>query len=149
MATTIKLILLTLALTASTSLSQNTIQDYVASHNAARSSVYPLGGVVWDATLASYAQNYANKRKADCYLQHSDGPYGENIAVGYGTFSGTDAVKLWVNEKPYYDYGSNTCIGGKECLHYTQVVWKESVRIGCARAVCVNSQKGLMSKFTN
>ena len=50
---------------------------------------------------------------------------------------GIDVVKLWVNEKANYDYNSNSCVGG-ECLHYTQVVWRNSVRLGCAKVRCNN-----------
>ncbi|KAK7856648.1 basic form of pathogenesis-related protein 1 [Quercus suber] len=44
---------------------------------------------------------------------------------------------LWVAEKNCYDYNRNTCVGG-QCLHYTQVVWRNSVRLGCARVQCNN-----------
>ncbi|KAL2927626.1 Pathogenesis-related protein 1A [Bienertia sinuspersici] len=67
------------------------------------------------------------------------GPYGENIASGSGAFmTGLAAVQLWVNEKADYDYYSNTCASGKVCGHYTQVVWRDSARIGCARVQCNN-----------
>ncbi|WCJ33869.1 pathogenesis-related gene 1 [Euphorbia peplus] len=65
-----------------------------------------------------------------CNLVHSNGPYGENLAKGSSSsFSGTAAVNLWVQEKQYYNYTSNSCIGGNQCLHYTQVVWCNSVRL--------------------
>ena len=66
---------------------------------------------------------------------HSGGPFGENIAWGSGDLKGTDAVNMWVDEKPNYDYNSNSCVGG-ECLHYTQVVWLNSVGLGCAKVQC-------------
>lgn len=116
---------------------QNSPQDYVNAHNAARSQV-GVGPIAWDANLASFAQNYANKHKGDCQLVHSGGPYGENLAGSSGDLSGTAAVNLWVGEKANYDYNSNSCVGGKECLHYTQVVWRNSVRLGCAKVRCNN-----------
>lgn len=116
---------------------QNNPQDYVNAHNPARTQV-GVGPMTWNTTLATYAQNYANQRIGDCNLIHSTGDYGENLAKGYGsTFTGTDAVNLWIAEKPYYNYYSNDCVGG-ECLHYTQVVWRNSVRVGCARVQCNN-----------
>lgn len=120
---------------------QNSPQDYVALHNWARAQV-GVGPVTWDNTVAAYALAYANKRKSDCAMIHSTGPYGENIAAGYyPEFTGADAVKLWMNEKPFYNYASNSCTGGHECGHYTQMVWRTSVRIGCARVGCkANSQ---------
>ncbi|KAJ0234731.1 CAP domain-containing protein [Hirschfeldia incana] len=113
-------------------------QDYLNAHNAARSNV-GVPNIVWDATVASYAQNYANARKSDCNLVHSAGPYGENLANGgSSTFSATSAVNLWVAERPYYNYSTNSCTGGKQCLGYTQVVWRDSVKLGCARVQCTN-----------
>ncbi|OMO92159.1 Allergen V5/Tpx-1-related protein [Corchorus olitorius] len=118
-------------------IAQNSPQDYVNAHNAARAQVN-VGPVTWDNTVAKYATDYANTRKGDCRLVHSGGRYGENLAGSSGDLSGTAAVNLWVAEKPYYDYNSNSCTGGRECRHYTQVVWRKSVRIGCAKVRCNN-----------
>ncbi|XP_050261177.1 pathogenesis-related protein 1-like [Quercus robur] len=118
------------------SLAQNSHFSFVDAHNVARAKV-GVGAMEWNNTLAAYALNYANTKKQNCELEHSQGPYGENIAEGSGDFSGVEAVKLWVDEKPNYDHNSNKCIGG-ECLHYTQVVWGDSVRVGCARVECDN-----------
>lgn len=52
--------------------------------------------------------------------------------------SGTSAVAMWVNEKVDYNYNSNTCATNKVCGHYTQVVWRKSVRLGCAKVRCRN-----------
>ncbi|VAI71685.1 unnamed protein product [Triticum turgidum subsp. durum] len=109
-------ILLALAMAAAMvnpSEAQNTPQDYVSPHN----------------------------RINDCKLQHSGGPYGENIFWGSAgaDWKAADAVNAWVGEKQDYDYGSNTCAAGKVCGHYTQVVWRASTSIGCARVVCNNN----------
>ncbi|KAL6498908.1 hypothetical protein OROHE_026415 [Orobanche hederae] len=117
---------------------QNSAQDYVGSHNTPRGQV-GVGTVTWNTNLANYAQNYANQRIGDCALTHSNGPYGENLAKGSSiNFSGVSAVNMWAAEKLHYNYTSNSCIGGNQCLHYTQVVWGDSVRIGCARVKCTN-----------
>ena len=118
------------------SLAQNSPQDYLNAHNAARARV-GVGPMRWDAKVASYAQNYVNKIKGSCKLVHSGGPYGENLAWGSNDLSGTAAVNMWVAEKTKYDYNSNSCVGG-ECRHYTQVVWSNSVRLGCAKVRCNN-----------
>ena len=124
------------ALLVHTSFAQNSQQDYLNAHNTARAQV-SVGPMTWNNTVAAYAQSYANKQIGDCNLVHSNGPYGENLAKGSGSFTGTAAVNLWVAEKPNYDYNSNSCVGG-ECRHYTQVVWRNSVSLGCARAQCNN-----------
>ncbi|XP_026453261.1 pathogenesis-related protein 1C-like [Papaver somniferum] len=129
---------ISLALLIHFSQAQNTPQDYLAAHNAARGNV-SVGMVTWDNNLATYAMNYAKQRAGDCKLIHSEGPYGENIAWGStSTFTAVELVKLWIAEKSYYNYGANTCSIGKVCGHYTQIVWRESIRVGCARIVCNN-----------
>ncbi|KAJ9670403.1 hypothetical protein PVL29_026750 [Vitis rotundifolia] len=72
-------------------------------------------------------RDYAKQRSGDCELVHSGGPYGENIHWGYGG-GYTDvkaAMKLWLDEKHFYDYESNSCMFGKN-----------SKRLGCASAAC-------------
>ncbi|CAN6927598.1 unnamed protein product [Brassica oleracea var. botrytis] len=136
-ATSVLIVAISLLLIAS-SVQSTEQQDYLNTHNAARSQVGVLN-LVWDAMVASYALSYANARKSNCNLVHSTGPYGENLAKGSSsTFSAISAVNLWVAEKPYYNYTTNSCTGGKQCLRYTQVVWRESVKLGCARVQCTN-----------
>ncbi|KAF4382015.1 hypothetical protein G4B88_006647 [Cannabis sativa] len=118
---------------------QNSQQDYLNAHNSARSAV-GVGNLVWDNTLASYALRYANEHIGDCRLVHSGGRYGENLAGSSGDLSGTDAVRLWVAEKADYNYNSNSCRSGKVCGHYTQVVWRNTARVGCAKVRCNNNR---------
>ncbi|KAG5625304.1 hypothetical protein H5410_010522 [Solanum commersonii] len=78
-----------------------------------------------------------------CHAQNSQTDYlnthNSARSQGSGSFmTGTAAVNLWVGENPYYDYNSNSCTGGKECRHYTQVVWKNSIQLGRARVQCTN-----------
>ncbi|KAL2476820.1 CAP superfamily protein [Forsythia ovata] len=86
-------------------------------------------------TLAAYAYKYATHRSADCAMEHSEGPYGENLAAGSWNVSAKEAVEMWIEEKKFYNKKSNTCDGG-ECLHYTQVVWADTHWVGCARVKC-------------
>ncbi|KAG5023242.1 hypothetical protein JHK82_019144 [Glycine max] len=88
-------------------------------HNAARSQV-GVPPLTWDNTLAAFAQSYANLRNVIANLStHAD-----------------HTVRAWVNEKANYDYNSNTC--SSVCGHYTQVVWRNSLRVGCAKVRCDN-----------
>ncbi|CAH9071543.1 unnamed protein product [Cuscuta epithymum] len=113
------------------------INQFVDGHNRARASV-GVPPVSWNESVAAYAEAYAAQRAGDCEMEHSEGPYGENIAEGYGELKASDAVNMWVGERPYYDHASNSCTGGEECGHYTQVVWRDTTSIGCAREVCRN-----------
>uniref|UniRef100_A0ACD6AKH4 Uncharacterized protein n=1 Tax=Avena sativa TaxID=4498 RepID=A0ACD6AKH4_AVESA len=133
------------AMVVNPSQAQNSPQDYLSPHNTARTAV-GVGGVRWSTKLQAYAQSYANQRVGDCKLQHSGGPYGENIFWGGAgaDWKAADAVNLWVGEKKDYDHGSNGCAAGKQCGHYTQVVWRASTSIGCARVVC-NANRGVFT----
>ncbi|KAK1414575.1 hypothetical protein QVD17_30322 [Tagetes erecta] len=119
-------------------ISTATRPPFLIPHNQARAQV-GVQPLKWNKTLAMYARGYAYERLTDCNLQHSGGPFGENIAIGYGDqFTASTVVDMWVGEKQYYDYESNLCFGD-ECLHYTQVVWRDSVHLGCAMVNCYDS----------
>ncbi|KAM7259495.1 hypothetical protein ACFE04_015236 [Oxalis oulophora] len=113
---------------------------FLEPHNAARATLN-LAPLVWDQTLASYAQGYANERKDDCELIHSNGPYGENIFWGSGSgWKPAQAVLAWMDEGKYYNYESNSCDEGEECGHYTQVVWRDTTSLGCALVNCLGGR---------
>lgn len=118
------------------SLAQDSQQDYLDPHNSARAQV-GVGPLAWDDTVAAYAQDYAKQMAGTCNHVHSHGRYGENLAWSdYGSLTVAEAVKLWVDEKQYYDHNSNSCAPGETCGHYTQVVWRKSNHLGCARVTC-------------
>jgi pathogenesis-related protein 1 len=67
----------------------------------------------------------------------SDGhPYyvGENVFGSGGNATAQTAVDLWAAEEADYNYASNSCSG--VCGHYTQIVWRESLDLGCAKYDC-------------
>ncbi|CAA7037762.1 unnamed protein product [Microthlaspi erraticum] len=124
--------------------SHDSPDSYLRPHNAARAAV-KIKPLRWDSGIANVAQDYANQLAAgSCSLEHSSGPYGENLALGSGDMSAAQAVSMWINEKSDYDYYSNSC-HGSACGHYTQVVWRGSARLGCdltqaQRLLCLFSQ---------
>lgn len=129
------LLLLVLSADAATRPSE-VARQFLGAQNAARAALR-LPPLTWDPKLARYAAAYANRRRGDCALKHSEGPYGENIFWGSGNgWTAGQAAAAWVEERRGYNYWSNSCAYGQECGHYTQIVWKGSRRIGCARVVC-------------
>jgi hypothetical protein len=114
-------------------------------HNEARSKV-GVGPMTWDPALATIASKWAamcQDTDGNGLLDHNAGRsegyptyVGENIYASTGTANGTGAVKSWVSESVDYDYDANTCASGKICGHYTQVVWRASVKLGCALHSC-------------
>jgi pathogenesis-related protein 1 len=139
-------------------LSESEIAEVLAAHNAVRQRVaraesQRLGGTVsipnliWDATVAAVAQQWADslikrnpptgehrKRKE---LQQLE--LGENWYLAWSEgapdLSAKTVVESWAEEEKWYDYDENTCAPGKECLHYTQLVWSNTQRLGAGRAV--------------
>ncbi|KAI5002299.1 hypothetical protein ZWY2020_026949 [Hordeum vulgare] len=116
---------------------QSSPQEFLNLQNAARAGV-GVGMLSWDSAVAAYAQGYADKRKGDCRQVPSGGPYGENIFQGGSDISWTvsDALFSWLGEKQYYDCASNMCRKGQACGEYTQLVWANSTRVGCASVTC-------------
>uniref|UniRef100_A0A0D9WV46 SCP domain-containing protein n=1 Tax=Leersia perrieri TaxID=77586 RepID=A0A0D9WV46_9ORYZ len=133
---------------ATTATAQNTPQEFLDLHNLARRGEAGAGlpDLVWDTTLEQFAQSFAATRVATCrLLPHSDAAgvrYGENLLAGPPGAVGTAevAVKMWMDEKKWYDYGTNICSApaGWSCGHYTQVVWRDTTAVGCARVQCDN-----------
>lgn len=113
-----------------------TIQGFLVPQNEAREQV-GVSPLKWDVKLATYARVYARERRGDCLLQHSEGPFGENIFWGsVRGWNATDAVGAWVDEKKWYNYANNSCSSGQDCTHYTQIVWRTTTNVGCAVIKC-------------
>jgi uncharacterized protein YkwD len=111
-------------------------QAIVRSHNQlrARHGAPPL---TLDDALNAYAQNWAHQLAASRTFRHSAGNYGENL---YYASSSSDidaaavaggAIDSWYNESKRYRYGSGFSAATG---HFTQLVWKGSVRLGCGMA---------------
>ncbi|KAL5782896.1 hypothetical protein ACOSP7_007925 [Xanthoceras sorbifolium] len=116
----------------------NAIQQFLGPHNVARSKL-GLPQLKWSKKLARFASWWANQRRGDCALVHSSSDYGENLFWGSGRdWKPSDAVEAWAEERSYYDYKSNRCVNNRDCLHYTQMVWRQSLKVGCAQVVCEN-----------
>lgn len=90
----------------------------------------------WDEALAVSSKVHADK----CNFQHSTGRgYGENLAAAASSsglsFSNLkNGIVNWYNEHTDYNFDPNTCSG--VCGHYTQVVWANSDKVGCAYQSC-------------
>ncbi|XP_032710652.1 GLIPR1-like protein 1 [Lontra canadensis] len=121
--------------------------ECVKSHNELRGKVWPpaadMKHMSWDDGLAKVAKAWANKCKFEhnsclsipfgCYPNYKF--LGENIWFGgLSIFSPKSAVTAWFNETAFYDYDNLSC--SKVCGHYTQVVWANSYKVGCAVTVC-------------
>lgn len=126
-----------------------------AAHNAARDALdVGLAPLAWSEDLARFAQQWSDELAGQCGLiAHRDqSRYGENIALRGSSrvsspFSSEQAVAGWVAEEACWDYGTisgtercdTECVQGLSsngCGHYTQVVWRDTERVGCGYSTC-------------
>jgi pathogenesis-related protein 1 len=123
--------------------------EMVRAHNAwrARAGVRSLR---WAADLAAHAQNRAVQlARQGCALEHGLLPedQGENLyrASALHREFGGDAlfvvspaqiVDAWGVESADYSPASGSCAAGRQCGHYTQIVWPSTEEVGCGMAVC-------------
>jgi pathogenesis-related protein 1 len=105
----------------------------LAAHNAIREKL-GLPALEWSDKLAGAAQNWATTLLMQgVFVHRPDNAYGENLFEIRG--GGTEAaavVKAWAAEASQYDLRRNRCRG--VCGHYTQIVWKDTLQVGCAVA---------------
>lgn len=128
-------------------------------HNQARARAPAnpaLPELTWSVEIAQVAQAYADKLASRCSgLAHSSSQerngWGENLAwFGGGVPAGAAAttVKMWEDEVACYTYGplhsgigatcSQKCASSGGCGHYTQIVWRKTLRVGCGVADCTS-----------
>jgi len=122
-------------------LSANEVQTLLTLHNQVRANV-GVGGLSWSTDAANYVQNWVDQLAAtNCSLIHNPNKrYGENLFMGtIGYYGVGDAVTSWESEKSLYNgetiSGSNFSRFG----HYTQMVWRNTTQVGCAKATCGNT----------
>ena len=127
-----------------------------AAHNKIRAK-HHLPPLQWSSKVARHAQQWAQHlaNNEGCTMKHRPRSgrhkriYGENIfwaspvRMGNGnvkrqSISPAKIVSFWAAEEKYYNYSANRCRSGKQCGHYTQIVWRDTTRLGCGMAVCTS-----------
>mmetsp|Transcript_8027 Transcript_8027/g.20596 ORF Transcript_8027/g.20596 Transcript_8027/m.20596 type:complete len:283 (+) Transcript_8027:204-1052(+) len=104
--------------------------EALVAHNNYR-ALHGVPDLVWDTAVEQSAQAWADGCRIP--LEHSSGTgFGENLAWGYGSM--TAAIDAWYSEIDQYDYGNPGFTGGTG--HFTQIVWKDTKRLGCAMGYC-------------
>nr|XP_018667311.1 glioma pathogenesis-related protein 1-like [Ciona intestinalis] len=102
--------------------------------------------MTWDDGLAVTSLRYAK----NCVWGHSklgerktkiwNKENGENLWAATGdladNFDPVRPVQVWFDEYVDYDFHNHTCTPKKKCGHYTQIVWANSYKLGCAWNLC-------------
>ena len=118
-------------------------QKILQSHNLERAHV-GVAPMRWNPALAASAQRWADRLAATAKFEHApenpSAPEGENLWAGTpGHFAPDAMVDAWVREKRHFRPGvfpDNSTTGRVEDVgHYTQVIWRTTLEVGCARAL--------------
>jgi pathogenesis-related protein 1 len=117
----------TASCTSTTALNAAEIDELLAAHNKLRSEL-KVQSLQWDCKLASYAQEWAARGQ----FEHRETNWGENLFVSSnGGEPIGSVVNKWLGERGFWNNATGECQTGKICTHYTQTVWKTTLRLGC------------------
>ncbi|KAG6817871.1 hypothetical protein H0H87_001703 [Tephrocybe sp. NHM501043] len=105
---------------------------FLDAHNDIRKA-HNATALIWSAPYAAKAALWADQ----CKFTRTEGrlsttPYGELHAAATGTFDIPTAIDQFVKDKGEYDPAKPTY------NHFTQIVWKDTTQVGCAKATCNN-----------
>ena len=118
----------------------------------------------WANDLAIAAQTWADHLATHngCNMEHSTAEArqktGENLywaspvrwSDGKLELQSVPAAKVvnsWGGERADYDYANNACVPGKQCGHYTQVVWRSTRQVGCAMQQCADQSQVWVCRY--
>ncbi len=115
----------------------------LAGHTGARAAI-GLPPLIWDESLVATARAYAEQMARTRRFAHAPQPQGPG-REGENLWNGTrDAYRYeemighWVAEKRDFVNGVTPAFSrtGKwqDVSHYTQIVWRNTTRVGCAMA---------------
>lgn len=110
-------------------------------HNQVRQAHGIENDLVWDEELVEISAEWIAHLDTDlaCQMEHNwDSPFGENLFWASYMTTAAEVVGSWASEEQFYDYDSNSCQAGQMCGHYTQIVWEDTERVGCAMMECTN-----------
>ncbi|KAG9322715.1 hypothetical protein KVV02_000793 [Mortierella alpina] len=113
-----------------TTVTEDEMKSILDTHNTYR-RMHGSPDLLWNDDAANWGDNWLQK----CEFKHSGGGpynYGENLAAGYTDFK--SAIDAWYSEYNNYDYKAPGF--SMDTGHFTQVVWKSTTSIGCAKREC-------------
>jgi hypothetical protein len=125
------------------------IAKFLDAHNAVR-KCYGVPDLVWDSQLEKDSAAYAALCKINPLTHSYATGVGENLATWMTTASMTTTnfppksldyhvINQWYDEERFYKCPTNVCntTNGQMCGHLTQVVWRDTTKVGCGVAKCL------------
>jgi len=116
------------------------IRAVLGVHNAARRDA-GVPDLQWDTSLAEDAQAWADHLAETGRFEHSQARKGEGENLFMGTADGysyEEMVRYWVAEGRNFTNGTFPAISTNgqwsSVGHYSQIVWRDTTRVGCAIA---------------
>ncbi|KAG4430101.1 hypothetical protein IFR05_014412 [Cadophora sp. M221] len=118
-------------------------------HHDAHRANHTANKLTWDNTLAGYAETIAKTCVFAHDMTQGGGGYGQNLAA-YGTTADMSSIDLStvaadaITNQWYYGEAANMPYGQDnpategvpEYLHFSQVLWKSTTKVGCATVKC-------------
>ncbi|XP_062237142.1 Golgi-associated plant pathogenesis-related protein 1-like [Platichthys flesus] len=104
-------------------------KEFLETHNAYR-AMHGALPLTLSSDMNDSSQKWADHLLELGVFQHSDTKHGENIyhMVGSGALTGKGAVDAWYSEIKDYNWSSPGF--GMNTGHFTQVVWKDTTKLG-------------------
>lgn len=124
------------------------MQATLDKHNVYR-CMHGIPAFTWDSDIAANAQAWADngdyKHSSSASRVVNGEQCGENLAMGYPSLKGDASTVMWYSEIEFTEpYGvaasfQDSKPAGNAIGHYTQVVWKNSVKLGCGKGTTSSS----------
>jgi len=119
-------------------------------HNSRR-KIMGAKNFFWSDTLEMFANDIAENIAKKPFSYEIDNYYGCNIYRCSNKPNAKEIVNFWATEQRYYLGGAVSESGLQVYSHYTQIIWKQTVSVGCAISqteggtfivVCLYNPKG-------
>ncbi len=117
-------------------------KEFIEEHNQWRKDV-GVPPLEWSEKLAQYASEWGMEIGKKCDMKHRpysgkwEQLYGENIYwTSAPSVATKDVVDAWGSEIKYYKKPKPIDDDFVKYGHYTQVVWKDTKKVGCAIIKC-------------